>query len=260
MCGYLVRTFREGDERSVVKLFNETYAEYGGFVPRTMEYWRWCCLERPDVERNGIILVFDGEQLCGYVVVGSSGNIWEFCVDGDREPVASILLHEAMKYLEGLGVSSVNVNVPLDEALARVLVKAGFAQVPVERMFASTLSSRALISELVAGESKKIAGLSDEEIAFKLERVPFGVKDSFSVKMLGGEVEVYDGLPRSPTIIVNADFGVFLSVLFGVLSPYRPLFGRKLKVKPFWKTRTVLKFLSSVCVRGPWFFPLSDFG
>src|SRR4030042_6661610 len=100
MHGLSVRTFRNGDEPAIVELFNNVYRGYGGFVPRTVEYWRWCCLKRPDVERNGIFLAFDSERLCGYLVAGSSGNIWEFCVaDNDRD-IAKTLLSEALDYLE----------------------------------------------------------------------------------------------------------------------------------------------------------------
>lgn len=56
---YELRNFVEGDEEKIVKLFNDAYARFSGYVPRTVEYWRWCCLKRPDVRKDGIFLVFD---------------------------------------------------------------------------------------------------------------------------------------------------------------------------------------------------------
>ncbi len=257
---YSVRCFRAGDEVEVVRLFNEVYGAYGGFVPRTVEYWRWCCLNRPDVEENGIFIVTDSEsgRLVGYVVIGSSGSVWEFCAGGDRKQVASVLLREAVQYLGGLGVSSVNVNVPNDELLREAFVEAGFAEVPAEKMFASALSLREVFSVLAAGV--RLAGKFDEYIFIELESAPFGVETAVYVKIHGGQVEVKDGCSESPSMSVRMDFLALLSVLFAGLGPHHAFFSGKVRVKPFWKTGRFLRFLSSVRVDGPWFFPLSDFG
>ena len=59
MADYVIRNFVEGDEERIVKLFNEAYGNFSGYVPRTVEYWRWCCLKRPDVRKDGIFLLFN---------------------------------------------------------------------------------------------------------------------------------------------------------------------------------------------------------
>jgi putative sterol carrier protein len=256
----VLRRFRQGDEAELVKLFNAEYAGYGGFVPRTEEYWRWCCLKRPDVDENGIFLVTEGENgpLVGYAVVGSSGSIWEFCAGGDRKHVASILLREAVKYLDELGVSSVNVNVPHDKVLNEAFAEVGFTEVPAERMFVSTLSLRELFSVLTA--DAKFAEQLDEEMFIELDGAPFGVDKTVSVNIHDGKVAVKDDSSESPSVSVRMDFKTLLSVLFAGLNPYHAFFSGKVRVKPFWKTGRFLEFLSSVRVNSSWFFPLSDFG
>lgn len=258
-----MRTFREGDEEAIVRLFNEVYGGYGGFVPRTVEYWRWCCLQRPDVDVRGVFVVCDGQSggQVGYAVVGTSGNIWEFCAAGDdRKQFASLLLSECVKYLEGLGVSSVSVNVPSDAHLDAAFVKGGFAMVPAERMFLSTLSPSELFSALVADRKEQLVGRFDEDMEFRLKDAPFGVEGGFSVSLHGDKLEVTGGSQRSAGVVVALDFRGLLSVLFSGVSPYRLLFRGGLRVKPFWKAGAVLRFLSLVRAGGPWFFPMSDFG
>ncbi|TET62287.1 hypothetical protein E3J49_08460, partial [Candidatus Bathyarchaeota archaeon] len=77
-CKYKIRSFEDGDENEIVQLFDRIYSDYGGFTLKTPEYWRWCCLKRPDVEKEGVFVVEDGdENVVGYAVVGGSGNIWE---------------------------------------------------------------------------------------------------------------------------------------------------------------------------------------
>jgi len=258
MSSYSVRTFKAGDEEDIIELFNRVYREYGGFVPRTVEYWRWCCLERPDVKKDGVFLAFRGDRLCGYIVAGTSGNLWEFCVDEDDREVAKILLDQALNYLETLGVSSVNINVPRDSEIVASLREAGFGELPAARMFVSALNPAALVRALVSPSQGRIVG-EDYELSFKLREVPYGVDAGFSVKADGGKVEVSEGCPSVPSVVVELGFMDLLSILFEDASPHRLLFARRMKIRPFWKFNLVLGFLSAVRLKGSWYFPLSDY-
>jgi hypothetical protein len=259
---YKVRNYRRGDEEAIVRLFDKVYGDYGGYVPRTVQYWRWSCLQRPDVDTGGVFVVSDGQSdgLVGYAVVGSSGNIWEFCVaDGEKE-AARVLLAEAMKYLEGVGVSSVNVNVPCNADVTGVLVEAGFGEVPAERMFVTSLSPAMLVRALVGSWNSREGGGFDDILGFRLRDVPFGVGGEFSVRARGGVVEVGEGFPSDASVVVEMGFMDFLSVLFNGSSAGRLFLAGKLRVKPFRKLGGALRFLSAVRLRCKWFFPLSDFG
>lgn len=255
----LVRTVRDGDEPAIVELFNRVYRRYGGFVPRTVEYWRWCCLERPDVKKDGVFLAFDGGNLSGYAVAGSSGNIWEFCVADGDEKAADALLVEAVNYLEKTGVSSVNVNVPGDAAFTKSLRKAGFGEVPSLEMFVTTLNPAALVDALVTSRKQSFVGRFDDELAVRLHDVPYGVSKEFSVRIRDASVEIAEALTAKPSIIVDLGFSDFLSVLFGGSSVSRLFLSGKIKVKPLRKLFAVLALLSAIRLEGKWFFPLSDF-
>jgi hypothetical protein len=259
MSSFSVRTFKAGDEEGIVELFNRVYGRYGGFVPRTVEYWRWCCLERPDVKEEGVFLALRGDRLRGYLVAGSSGNIWEFCVDEGEREVAGFLLDEALRYFEKIGVSSVNVNVPRDAGIVENLRKAGFGEVPAERMFVTALNPAALVQALAAPRKNEVAD-KDDEFGFRLHDVPYGVETEFSVKVNAGKVEVSEGSSSAPSVVVELGFMDLLSILFEGVSPGRMLITRRMKVRPFWKFGAVLGFLSAIRLRGSWYFPLSDYG
>jgi hypothetical protein len=260
MCGYSVRTFKEGDEEEIVALFNGVYDGYGGFVLRTVDYWRWCCLERPDVKKDGIFLAFDGAKLCGYVVVGSSGNVWEFCVAESEKEASRLLLEEAVTYLGRVGASSANVYVPRDAGVVESLREAGFSAIPTERMYVTTLNPVALVQALVSSGKGGLFGGFNEEFGFRLHDAPYGVGTVFSVKITGETVEVSEGFPPEPSAVVELSFMDLLSVLFEGSSVGMLFFARKIRVKPFQKLIVVLKFLSAVRLNGSWFFPLSDYG
>ncbi len=254
-----VRTFRDGDEPAIVELFNRIYGRYGGFVPRTVEYWRWCCLERPDVERDGVFLVFENEKICGYLVAGSSGNIWEFCVAEDNEEATGALLGEAVSYLEKIGVSSVNVNVPSDATFVKGLRKAGFGKVPSAKMFVTTLSPAALVQTLATPRKEDLEEKFDEEFGVRLRDVPYGVSKEFFMKIHDASVKIAEGFPANPSVTIELGFADFLSILFGDSSASRLFLTGKMKVKPLRKLGAVLALLSMIRLKGSWFFPLSDF-
>ena len=258
MSDLTVRTFSEGDEPAIVELFNRVYGEYGGFVPRTVEYWHWCCLERPDVKRDGILIAFDGERICGYIVAGSSGNIWEFCVVDDNREIGRALLDEAMIYLEKVGASSVNVNMPRDASIIESLQEIGFSIAPAGGMFVTTLYPARLVQALVTPRKKVLVERFDDEFSFRLRVMPNSVGKTFSVKIHETVVEVIEGFPSEPSIVVELELVHLLSVLFGGSSAARLLFTGKMRVKPFRKFGVVLKLLSTLCLKSPWFFPLSD--
>jgi hypothetical protein len=255
---YSIRHYKERDEDEAAKLFNRRYAAYGGFVPRTPEYWLWSCLKRPDVNSDGVLFVSDNknQRICGYAVVGTTGEIWEFCADGDEEIIPALLLKEIVRYVNSLGISSVNINVPHDRILCNVLAQEGFSKVPADNMFVSTLSLVNLLSTLSA--NKKLDG--NDEINFIFDNVPFGVEKIISVKVHDHEVSVGQGSSESADVTVKMECASLLSILFGIANVHRELVRGKIRVKPFWKITKVTGFLDKIRLQNAWYWPLSDYG
>jgi ribosomal protein S18 acetylase RimI-like enzyme len=261
---YQVRNFKDGDEIEIVQLFDKTYATYGGFTLRTPDYWRWCCLKRPDVEREGLFVVVDqeNEKVVGYAVAGRSGNIWELCYDSKHggEEIASLLLSEATRYLESVGATSINLSAPKEDyVLNKVCRDFGFSVHPPIKMFLSILNFHGLISLLLNSKKEEITKEFDEVILIKLKDAPSWVEDTLSIQISRDEAQV-DNKAQSPTIQVETDVITLSSLLFSVLSPFQSIIRLKLRVKPFWKTLVLLRLLSHLQVKASWFFPLSDYG
>lgn len=253
-----VRKFRDGDEPAIVELFNSVYHKYGGFVPRTVQHFNWSLRRRPDVQEEGIFLAFDGERLCGYLVAGSSGNIWELCVADDEREIARILLSEALSYLEKIGVSSVSVNILRHAGVIEELREAGFSEVPALEMFLTTLNPAALVQALVTPQREILKERLQGEISVRLRDVPYGGSKEFSVKINNSGIEVAESPPVKAPVKVELKFKDFLSVLFRGSSMARLFLTGKMKARPFWKLGAVLTLFSTIRLRDPWFFPLSD--
>lgn len=256
---YTLRGFEDSDENAIMQLFEKKFSNYGGYVPRTPEYWRWSCLERPDVEKEGIFVVVDqNETVAGYAVVGRSGTIWDFSYDPQMD-ILSMLLEASTRYLAEVGATSITLNSPSeDHVLNDLCKKLGFVAVPTPKMFLSIQNFRELIL-LLANSKKKELSKFNEVVLVKLKDSQFSMDNKLFLQITGAGIEVAENA-QSYTIRLETDHISFSSMLFGVSSPTRLFLRSKLRVKPFWKTVTVLNLLSSLQMKTKWFFPLSDYG
>src|SRR3989304_5420051 len=261
---YFIRTFAEGDEVEIVRLFDKSYMEYGGYTRRTPEYWRWCCLQRPDVKNESIFLVSDqnSKAIAGYVVAGKSGALWELCYDpnSDGKAIVSLLLDKATAYLESAAAPSINFTAPTSDPIIKQACKErGFAVGPPPKMFLSVLNLQALISLLAGNKATGLKTKFDEAISIKIKGAPFWINDSVFLRITQEGATVEDEISKF-TMQLQTDFVTLSSMLFGNISPFSALIRSKLTIKPLSKILTGLKLLSYLQIGTEWSFQLSEYG
>ena len=65
--GLTIRPYEPGDEHAIVAAFNRIFGEVDpGFVPRTLEYWRWQFLGNPAGHVTWLAVAEDGRIACQY--------------------------------------------------------------------------------------------------------------------------------------------------------------------------------------------------
>lgn len=258
---YSLRTYEEGDETELTLLFNEVYRDYAGFVPRTLEYWRWSCLDRPDVEKEGIIVGLHKGKAIAYAVVGKSGNIWELCLDPahQRQVGARLILEKAIEYLTRVGAESVILNLPSEDLAFRELCEElGLAKVSSEKMFLSVLDFKTLLSVLSVDKQKRMMDLN-ESILICLKKAPFWISHHVWIRIENGKTTIEEGI-KPYTILMETDASTFTSLIFGTTDPLWALLRLRLKIRPLRKLNRSLRWFSLVRLNDPWFFPISDYG
>jgi hypothetical protein len=259
---YQTRTYREGDETELAKLFNRVYKKYAGFVPRTPEYWRWSCINRPDVEAEGIVIVNNGEETIGYAVVAKSGNIWEFCYDPEYEgkAVISTILEWSTEYVTDAGGDSVVFNAPTDDQLLReVCLEFGFAEKPPPCLFLNVLDFPQFIHEILSLKQEKLKEY-DEELLIKIKKSHGFYDKEISIKIEKGAITVNRKTNNNSCVIIESDVSTIVSCILGTQGLLQAFLGSKIKVKPFWKTIKILKIFSLLKIKDPWFSPGTDYG
>ena len=262
---YLIRSFEEGDELSIVKLFDKAYQNYGGYTRKTPENWRWCCLQRPDVEKEGILLASsrDNNDIVGYVVIGRSGSLWEIAYDCDSngKEITTLLLKQATAYLEKFGASSVNFAFPMKDSIMKEVCKElGFTSSLPPKMFVSILSLSNLLSLLANHTAEQLIKIN-ESILITVTDSPSWIKSPILIQINYGKVTVKDQtIDPLPSIQLCTDYFTLAAILFGNRSALNAFFHSSLKIRPFSKIFTLLKLLSQMQIKDDWTFQLSDYG
>jgi len=258
---YTVRTYRPGDETALVRLFNDENAAVVGFVPRTIEYWRWCCLERPDVDEEGIMIVERADQIVGYSVIGKSGNVWELCHDSryDAEIIISNLLDRTLDYSGSVGSNSVVLNVSTeDSSLRRVCQELGFAESPPEPTFISILDLPRLVQVIL--QSQNFRSEMNGVFWFCLRDCPPWCTASFGVKLENKRVTILSGAPPISRIEIETEMSTLVALMFGTKSVLMAMASSKVHFHPFLRIARVQRLLSLLQIRAPWFVPRADMG
>jgi hypothetical protein len=263
MSEYAVRTYQKGDEVELTSLFNEAYQGYAGFVPRTLEYWLWCCLDRPDVENEGIIIVVHVGRIAAYAVVGKSGNIWELCFDRahNGEALVSLILEKAIEYLSRGGSDAVTLNLPCDDSIAReACEKLGFSELSPDpkRVFLSVLEYERFVRFLFSANKEKLMGF-EGDFLIRLKDAPFWMSPFISIGLRNGRIETGSENKRCD-ILIEMDTPTLTSILLGTYNPLWALLRFRLKIHPLGKLRTVLRLFSLLRLDDPWFLPRADLG
>ncbi|MCW4010398.1 MAG: GNAT family N-acetyltransferase [Candidatus Bathyarchaeota archaeon] len=256
----VLRTYREGDEEELARLFNQTHTHLAGFAPRTPAYWRWCCLTRPDVEKEGIFVAAVQNEVVGYAVVGKTGNIWEmsYCTNCDGKAVFRKLLTQAAEYARNVGSDSLVLNEYAENQVVReVCQELDFVETPAEQCFLSVMDLPRLLSEVL--QSRKEAIDFEGTFMFQVTKCPDWFKNQFVLKTEKKGFSLINGAVN-PEVTVTIDLQTFVSVLFGAGSVRKAVLSSRIQVRPFWKLQKTVRLLSLMQVKSMWAIPRADIG
>lgn len=256
---YIARTYVQGDEIALVSLFNIEHKNLAGFVPRTVEYWRWCCLDRPDVDEKGILILEKGNAIVGYAVVGKSGNIWEFCYDSSRDAktIVSKLLAWSVNYSRNVGSNSVALNAYIKDSLMREVCRdMDFSESPSEPVFMSVLDLPKLMCEILQERDKNLYFAN--VLWFDLKNCPPWCVSSFGLRFAENRVEVLEEPVSASRTTIVTEMSTLVSLIFGKEHLLRSLATLKICFHPFWRILEVKKLLSLLQIKTPWFLPRAD--
>jgi len=258
---YYIRTFRQRDEVELAQLFNRIYVNFAGFVPRTPQYWVWCCLMRPDVNKESVVIVNKEKDIVGYAVVGESGNIWELCYDPqyNGKIIVSKLLNWAIKYLEKVRSDYIVLDAPIkDDVVREVCQELNLTETTPSSMFVSILDFPKLICAILVNKKEMLD--IDGLFWFRLKGCPSWCNNSFGINIRAKKVSVIEKIVDRPEILIDTDIFTLTSYIFGTENILKVIITSKMRFHPFWKIRKFLNLFSLLRIKHSWFRPRADLG
>jgi len=260
---YYVRAYVEGDETSLLSLFDQYYGHYASFVPRTLQDWIWFCKLHPFIGPEGILVACKGKEIVGYAAIGmmSQGNgyqIYELCYNPsyDGKLIVSNLLKRVDQSVSEKGGSYVNFDPPSDDiSVKKVCDELGFIQYPREEVLVPVILDIAkLVEHIIKGKSAEWK-IGNETFFIRIKDMPHP-HNIISIKRSDDKFSFSNRLVSDESgVVVDTDFPTLSKLIFGGESILIAMLKSKLAVKPLWKIRKGVRLISLLCLRDPWYIP-----
>lgn len=261
------RSFRPGDVEDIVHLWERAYREYGGYVPRRPERWRWNVLDRPGTTDDDVRIVEDADgRLRAYGVLDGNGMVLELAVDplvGDaaRRKLTRRLLSSLEERARDRGVDRLRGTVPLDDA-------------PVCEAFreADYREERSEALQLVFVD---LIGFLRDVLEYRAERIPEGRRVDYRLELDPGAYrfaphrQVHVSFTRPPVVteatgeedpdcVLHAELPDLADVVFGRIPAEQAVAGGAIGVEPAGAVDDARTLLELLTVEARWFSPMAD--
>jgi hypothetical protein len=263
---YHIRSYRNGDETLLIDLWHRSYKGYGGYVARSLTYWRWCILDRPEMTMDDICLVEKDGVVLGYGVLGPQGKILEIVVQPslpkqDRKKLTARLCVALESRAKEKGEETIVFSVPSgDEAICEALRDCDCQEETGEFLNLTIVNPITFIQRLL---EHRRAG------------IPQGWRKTFLVELANGRyrfnpfhrfhVEIGDSINVRPVMNgratdchIHTDLSVFTDLAFNRLSFESAVETGELRVDPPSELYEAEQFFTLVTLRAPWYSPFAD--
>jgi len=262
----IVRNYREGDEELIVKLWGNAYSSYAGYVPRTIEYWRWCILERLGVSKDDIFIIDKEDKLVAYCVLGPKGKVLELAIDPnlmikERKKIAELLIHAVEKRAIDRGEESIQIELPFtDKVTSKVLKKLDYRDTPGQMVHGVVINIGSMIEKILNSRKEEVAANWSPAFLLVLnkEHFRFASPDQLLIKF-NPEISVEsDPAFVSYDIKITFDLTTLTKLIFRQISVDDALKKKCLSISPFAEKNNCCILFKLLALSRPWYIPLAD--
>ncbi len=262
-----IRAYRAGDEVALVNLANRAYSHYAGFVPRTVEHWRWSVLSRPGITAEDILLlVADGGQLLAYAVLAPGGVVLEFCLDpeltGDLRTEAARRLKNALETrCLACGQESIVFELPRSDGRVRALLAAeGYRHEESQCLQLILVDVEEALRRLLAHRRGRIP--HDWRPVFLLELAPgfYRTGETLRLRVAPGESRaIAPAEPGAPAdVYVRTDLSTLTDIMLRRDRFEEARSGGRIAVEPPARERDARTLFDWFVLKSPWYTPPAD--
>lgn len=267
----MIRCYQSGDENSLTELWESAHADFGGYVPKTPEYWKWCIVDRPGVEPEDILILEHGERVVAYAVLaqkkdanGYIGTVLEFAIEPSlstrkRKFFVNKLIVEIEKRSRYRGDELLNLMVPSkDTAVVSALEKAGYRAEALD-VFQLVIVDLVLLLKLILDQRKNSlpAGQSSS-FRFAIQPGYYRYCPYESVRIeLGPEPEVEESTSNAD-YTVYTDLSTLTDIIFRRSNFNNAVKNNSMNIKPEDGTEAVRSLFQVLSLKSDWYLPTVD--
>ena len=264
----LVRAYQPGDEAPIVELSNRSLAPYAGWVPRTVDYWRWSVLARPGVHATDILVLESDGRIVGYTVLRQDGSVLDFLVDPElRFRRRRAFVKQLVVALEGHARARrcdlLTFSLPVSDRLVdKALREAGYVVEQYQHFSIGILNPRVLLEELLRARRSRLAPLRMRSFTFELTpgRYPFLLSSRLLVQLEPSVRvdDISDAVEYPRDCVVRIDLCALTDLIFCRVSADTLLKQSQLEITPASSIAAACELLDALMVDADWHVPHSD--
>ncbi len=263
-----IRDYRPGDESPIVELSNRSLATYAGWVPRTVENWRWSILGRPGIRTADVFVLESDGKVGAYAVLSQDGGVLDFVVDpARRRGTRRAYIKEMVRALEDRARSrdcdALMFSLPASDRLVdETLRAAGYVTERSDYYSIGILNPQVLLQQLLAARDSRLRSLRLGTLTFELTpgQYPFLLMTRLLVR-LQPTVLVED---RSHAVecpsdaVIRIDLSSLTELIFCRVSVDSLLAGSQLQIEPGASAAEAREFLNALVIDADWHLPPYD--
>jgi hypothetical protein len=263
-----VRTYRPGDESLIIELSNRCLAPYAGWVPRTLENWRWSILRRPGIRTTDLLILESEGKLGAYAVLSQDGTVLDFAVDPDQRPkTRRSHIKEMVDALEQCARSrdcdALMFSLPAsDHAVDEALREAGYVVERSDYFSIGILNPQVLLQQLLTARRSRLRSLRLNTLTFELTpgQYPFLLMRRLWVRLHPGVQvdDVSDAAEYPRDCVVRIDLSSLTELIFCRVSVEALLAGAQLEIESDSSADEAREVLHALVIDADWHLPPYD--
>ena len=255
-----IRTFQDGDETFLCRLFNDCYGGFNGFSPKDTSSWKRSFLDHPKIGA-GRILVCQNDSTCGYIAYGNDGTIYDLCVSKSNRQgnVYKELLTTGLKHASEDGINDFSISIPgKSKFMHDTLKELGFIETQMNFIMAIEIINMPLFIERLMKEAQRKVKFR-YPLSFKITR-DFKPKTKDLPNHYSARYDFADqqeNLDHKP-VIIECGWLCFGDLILSMVSFWELFLRRKLKIHPWWRVFSFYRIIASIRLSDQWFIPSID--
>lgn len=267
MTGF-VRAYRAGDEGQIVELSNQSLAAYAGWMPRTVEYWRWSILTRPGVCPADVLVLESDGRIVGYTAFLQDGTVLDFSVAtdqrrGKRRACIEQLIGALENSARARGCDLLTFSLPACDLLTdETLRKAGYVVEQGQYLSLGILDPLPLLREVLGARRARIPAADPDTFTLELlpGRNPVMLTSRLLVR-LHPDIQVDDisqdtEYPRR--CLIRLDLCALTELMFCRVPVSTLRCQSRLEITPAASVAAACRLLDALVIETPWHVPYCD--